>query len=206
MDLGDLKKELGFYLFNYKLLNISIMKNFLIYGFVYFFMTLTAEKGASDEVTACATTADVPSAPTYFSDDLVYNDELYTVVLRVDKQKNGEHLMTIEMQLKKDAYYVSPNAKGNFSGRFTIVWTDARHLNRDQALIEIPLSVKEFERPVNLVRVNTTYKQSLQVLSDTEFDASGYLQFTIEPRCTLEKVPFRLSYKKGRLSAKVEGC
>ena len=188
------------------------MKNFLIYGFVYFFMTFNAEKIQSQEGTARARAAVVPSAVTYFSDDLVYNDELYTVILRVDKQKNGAHLMTIEMQLKKGSYYVSPNAKGDFSGRFTLVWTDEALLNRDQALIETPLSVEEFDShpfvngPVNWVRVHTTYKQSLQVLSETEFEASGYLQFTIEPRCTLEKVPFRLSYKKGRLRMKTDGC
>jgi hypothetical protein len=182
------------------------MNNYLFYGLVYFFMTINADKTKSQEVTASATTQAKQSTTTYFSDDLVYNDDLYTLLLRVDKQKNGEHLMSIQMQLKKDSYFVSPNTKGNFSGRFTIVWDNADFLNRDQALIETPVSVEEFERPVNLVRVNTTYKQSLRVLTNKNFDVSGYLQFTIEPRCTLEKVPFILTYVNGRLSVKTNGC
>ena len=182
------------------------MNNYLVYVLVYFFMTFNTEKIQSQEAIPTTTSAVRVSAPTYFSDDLVYNDELYTVVLRVDKQKNGEHLMTIQMQLKKNSYFVSPNTKMDFSGRFKIVWDNADYLKTNNFLIETPLSVEEFNRPVNLVRVDTTYKQLLKVLSSKDFEVSGHLQFTIEPRCTLEKVPFRLSYKKGKLSVKMDGC
>ena len=44
------------------------------------------------------------------------------------------------------------------------------------------------------------------MLSTENFEAYGYLQFTIEPRCTLEKVPFILSFVDGKLSIKFDGC
>ena len=188
------------------------MNNYLIYGVLCFFMGFTAEHIQSHEVSATDKTQVTPSEPTYFSDDLVFNDELYTVVLRVDQQKNSDYLMTVEMLLKKNAYFVSPNSRRDFSGRFTIVWKDVNYLKLDEVLTETPLSLEEFDPhpfvkgPVNWVRVNTTYKQSLKVFSEENFEVSGYLQFTIEPRCSLEKLPFRLSYKNGRLSAVVEGC
>ena len=188
------------------------MNNYLFYGLVYFFMTFNADTPLRQEASALAKTAVVQSEATYFSDDLVYNDDLYTVLLRVDKQKKGGYLMSIQMQLKKDSYYVSPNATGDFSGKFTIVWENADFLNREQALIETPLSVEEFDPhpfvngPVNWVRVNTSYKQLLQVRTTKDFDVTGYLQFTIEPRCSLEKLPFRFTFVNGKLQVKNDGC
>ena len=113
------------------------------------------------------------------------------------------------MQLKKDAYFVSPNAIGDFSGKFTIVLTEPSKIQANGAIIETPLSKVDYEKHngmVNFVRENTTYKQTLKMLSTENFEAYGYLQFTIEPRCTLEKVPFILSFVDGKLSIKFDGC
>lgn len=73
--------------------------------------------------------------------------------------------------------------------------------------METPLSkVDENHGFVKWVRQNTHYKQSLKVLSNENFEVYGYIQFTIEPRCTLEKIPFILSYVDGKLSVKMDGC
>lgn len=53
------------------------------------------------------------------------------------------------------------------------------------------------------MRENTTYKQALKVNSETDFKVSGLIQFTIEPRCSLEKI----GYKSGSISViKLLGC
>lgn len=150
--------------------------------------------------------------PTHFSDDVVREDALYTSIIRVDKQSDDIYVLSIQMNLKKDAYFVSPNAKGHFSGKFTIVLPEVDQLQRSGVILETPLSKEEFDShpfvngPVNWVRIDTNYKQTLKVISKENFEVSGYLQFTIEPRCTMEKVPFILSYVDGKLSLKMDGC
>lgn len=149
---------------------------------------------------------------THFSDDVVREDELYTSIIRVDKQSDDEYVLSVQMILKKESYFVSPNAKRDFSEKFTIVLTEADKLKLSNAIIETPLSKEEIDShpfvngPVNWVRVNTNYKQTLKVLSNENFEVSGYLQFTIEPRCTMEKVFFILSNVDGKLSLKMDGC
>jgi hypothetical protein len=145
--------------------------------------------------------------PTFFSDDLVREDPLYTTIIRIDKQSEKEHLLSIQMNVKKNSYFVSPTEPGSFTGKFTIVLTEPQHLQINGSIIETPLSkVDENEGFVKWVRQNTHYKQSLKVLTNENFEVYGYLQFTIEPRCTLEKIPFILSYVDGKLSVKLDGC
>lgn len=145
--------------------------------------------------------------PTYFSDDLVKEDPLYTTIIRIDKQSDKEHVLSIQMNLEKNGYFVSPTESGSFTGKFTIVLTEPQHLQTNGAIIETPLSkVDENEGYVKWVRQNTNYKQSLKVLTNENFEVYGYIQFTIEPRCTLEKIPFILSYVDGKLSVKIDGC
>jgi hypothetical protein len=145
--------------------------------------------------------------PTHFSDDLVREDPLYTAIVRVDKQSDKEHLLSIQMNLKQHSYFVSPTEPGSFTGKFTIVLTEPQHVQTYGAIIENPLSkVDENEGFVKWVRQNTHYKQSLKVLTKENFEVSGHIQFTIEPRCTLEKIPFILSYVDGKLSVKMDGC
>ena len=189
------------------------MNNYLFYGLLQFLIGFTAEKIQPQEVVATtAIEKSMPPLVTYFSDDVVFKDELYTAILRVDKQQNETYQMDIQMHLKKGAYFVSPNAKGNFSGRFTLVLTENDKLQRSGAIIETPLSVEEFDNhpfvnsPINTIRVTTNYKQSFALFSKKDFEVNGYLQFTIEPRCTLEKVPFVLSYTNGKLSVRMNGC
>lgn len=145
--------------------------------------------------------------PTYFSDDLVKEDPLYTTIIRIDKQSNKEHVLSIQMKVKQHGYFISPTEPGSFTGKFTIVLTEPQHLKTNGAIIETPLSkVDENEGYVKWVRQNTHYKQSLKVLTKENFEVSGHIQFTIEPRCTLEKIPFILSYVDGKLSVKMDGC
>lgn len=145
--------------------------------------------------------------PTHFSDDLVREDSLYTAIIRIDKQSDKEHLLSIQMNLKNNSYFVSPTEPGSFTGKFTIVLTEPQHLQTNGVIMETPLSkVDESEGFVKWVRQNTHYKQSLKVLTNENFEVSGHIHFTIEPRCTLEKIPFILSYVDGKLSVKMDGC
>lgn len=189
------------------------MKHYVIFGLLQFLLTVTAEKFPTQEVITAAVTKDsVSSLPTFFSDELLYNDELYTAIVRVDKQQNDDYQMSVQMHLKKGSYFVSPNTKRDLKGRFMIVLSDVDHLRRSGTILESPLSVEEYDPhpfvngPVNWVRRTTNYKQSFTLLSTKDFQVNGYLQFTIEPRCSLEKIPFILSYTNGKLVVLADRC
>ena len=184
------------------------MNKNLFYGLLILLFNYSCTNVHSQEIASTANRQDsVYVSPTHFSDDLVRDDALYTSIIRVDKQENDEYLFTVQMYLKKNAYFVSPNEPKIFSGKFTIVITEPQKISTTGTIAELPLStVDKNEGFVHLVRKNTTYKQTLKVLSEEDFEASGYIQFTIEPRCTLEKIPFVLSFVNGKLSVKLDGC
>ncbi|MFY0483239.1 hypothetical protein ACI6PS_11595 [Flavobacterium sp. PLA-1-15] len=186
------------------------MNNSLFYGLVLLSFNYNCTKMNSQEIASVATMRDsVYVGPTHFSDDLVRDDALYISTIRVDKRQNDEYVLSVQMNLKKDAYFISPNAKRAFSGKFTLVLPDSTKIATNGAISETPLSKEERDKGeglVNFVRRNTHYKQSLKVLTNENFEVNGHIQFTIEPRCTLEKIPFILSYVDGKLSVKMDGC
>jgi len=186
------------------------MNNSLIYGFAILSITYNCTNVNSQDFAANATAQDsVYVMPTHFSDDLVRDDALYTSLIRVDKQHDDDYVLSVQMNLKKDAHFVSPNAQRAFSGKFTIVLDEPGKIQALGTLIEKPLSIEELDQReglVNWVRKSTNYRQKLKILSGENFEVRGHVQFTIEPRCTLEKIPFLLSQKDGKLSLKLEGC
>lgn len=186
------------------------MNNSLFYGLALLSFNYNCTNVNSQRIASNAIMQDsVYVGPTHFSDDLVRDDALYTSIIRVDKQQNDEYVLSVQMNLKKDAYFISPNAKRDFSGKFTLVLINPDKIATNGAIIETPLSKEELDKGeglVNFVRKNTHYKQTLKVLSSENFEVMGHIQFTIEPRCTMEKVPFILSYVDGKFSVRMDGC
>lgn len=184
------------------------MNNSFFYGVLLLSFNYNCAEVNSQDIAANTTMQDsVYVGQTHFSDDVVREDPLYTAIIRIDKQSDKEHVLSIQMNVKQHGYFVSPTEPGAFTGKFTIVLTEPKHLQTNGAIIETPLSkVDENEGFVKWVRQNTHYKQPLKVLSKENFEVYGYIQFTIEPRCTLEKIPFILSYVDGKLSVRMDGC
>lgn len=184
------------------------MSNNLFFGLLLISLNYNCTEMNSQETAANTTMQDsVYVGPTHFSDDLVREDDLYTSIIRVDKQNKDEFVLSIQINFKKNSYFVSPNEKRDFTGKFTVVLTETEKLIPTGAIIENPMSkVDQYKGFANLVHDNTNYKQTLNVLSAENFEVYGYIQFTIEPRCTLEKIPFILSFMDGKLRVKMDGC
>ena len=140
------------------------------------------------------------------------NSEPYTIAFHTDQLPNDVYEFVVTMKLHNGSYYVSPNAKRDFSGKFTIQLDDTDKLNPIADLVETPLSVEEYDPhpfvngTVNWVRVNTTYKQQLKVTTQENFQLKGMIQFTIEPRCTLEKIPIIFKYYNGKMRVELFQC
>jgi hypothetical protein len=143
--------------------------------------------------------------------ELTITDNLYDLQFNIEKSENKNYLV-ISIQLKNDSFFVSPNAKQDFTGKFTLDLGSYKDINLNGKLIETPPSVEEYDpHPfvnglVNWVHANTIYKQELNILNKDDFEVFGRVQFTIEPRCTLEQIPFSIVYKDGKLTLVEPKC
>lgn len=140
------------------------------------------------------------------------SSEPYELKLNSHKIDAVIYDLEISMVLNNNAHFVSPNAKRDFLGKFTIIIDDNNNFKLHGNLIETPLSVEENDlHPfvnglVNWVRINTTYKQQLKVITPGDFQVKGMIQFTIEPRCTLEKIPIIIKYENGEMKFEIFQC
>ena len=186
------------------------MKHNLFYVLILLSINYSCTNVNSQESASNTETLNIGSIiPTHFSDDVMHVDQLYTSIIRVDKVIQNEYVLSIQMNLKNGSYFISPNEESDFTGKFIINITNSEKIIANEAIIETPLSKGELNNHgslVNWVRQSTNYKQTLKVLTNDDFEVSGYIQFTIEPRCTLEKIPFILSNTNGKLSIRIDGC
>ena len=140
------------------------------------------------------------------------NKDLYAVKISSLSESANLHNLIIDMRLKDGGHFVSPNATGDFSGKFTLKIDENVAFKPVSKLIETPKSVEEIDPhpfvngPINWVRTNTTYKQQIKLNSAEPFEVKGFIQFTIEPACTLEKVPFIIKYENNDLKFEFFGC
>ena len=164
-----------------------------------------AMAGADIKAETALTEATVVDQPALFP-------EPYELGFTMNKLENNFYDFEVSMVLHNGAHYISPNAVREFKGKFTIKMDDTDKLETIDGLIETPRSVEEIDPhpftngTVNWVRENTTYHQKLKPTVDSNFEVKGFIQFTIEPRCTLEKVPFIIKYVGGDMRVELFGC
>jgi hypothetical protein len=133
-------------------------------------------------------------------------EEPYELSLQVKKLKNNTYNLTVIMELGEGAHYVSPNSKGDYKGKFVMLLEENTKLTMSGKFTEYPTAKESIDPwrgdPVNFVTENTTHTQQFTITDTNDFEVSGLIQFTIEPRCTLEKVTFTISNRNGKLEIK----
>jgi len=129
------------------------------------------------------------------------SDELYTLQFKIEKTENNQHNLVIDVKLHKGSSFISPFETKKFKGKFYMDLGSYKDLSLDESIIETPQAVAEYDgfenAPVIWVKENTTYTQLLNIKTDEGFEVLGRVIFTIEPRCSLETIPFGISYKNG---------
>lgn len=145
-------------------------------------------------------------------EDAIETKNLYSIDLTYNQLGDNTFALVIDMTLKDDAHYVSPNSKVAYKGRFTLSLKDHKDLELIGNLMEAPETVEEIDLhpfingPVNWVRENTRYEQRIKINTNDDFQTYGVIQFTIEPRCTLEKIPVAISYHEGKFKFVIDNC
>lgn len=135
----------------------------------------------------------------------------YELKLETHKLSEGIYDLEMKMYLYHDAFYASPNEKKDLKGKFTFVIANNDFFTLENNLIETPLSAEKHDYYSSdygpkWIRENTSYKQKLEITSEEDFEVRGHIQFTIEPRCTLEKIPVFIKYEKGVMKFEIDGC
>lgn len=149
---------------------------------------------------------------TYYYDTLTTDE--YQIMFGVNELRGNKAELVISMELFDNSFFVSPNAKRDFKGKFTLDLPESEHLTYLDDIEEIPLSVEEYdEHPfvdglVNWVREDTKYFQKVTLNTEEDFYLIGELKFVIEPKCTMEKIRLSIRQVGGYLkfSEQPEGC
>ncbi len=143
---------------------------------------------------------------------LTISDDLYDLQIKIETTEYNTHNLVFDIKLHKGSQFISPYAKRDFKGKFFMDLGSYNDIGFQGEIIETPRSVEEFDShpfvfgTVNWVRVNTIYKQPLKLKAQGDVEVFGRIKFTIEPRCTLEQIPFSISYKSGKMQIKEAKC
>lgn len=127
--------------------------------------------------------------------------EPYELGVAIEQIQGNEYLLTFTMNLESGSYYVSPISPGDFSGIFALSFDEHSEIDIVGKMTEDPQSNDTIDvwagGPVNLVQESTVHTQKVIIQSTKDFKIRGKLQFTIEPRCTLEENWFTIYEKNG---------
>ena len=189
------------------------MKNIILFFSLFILLSCKIDhsktKPNTETVFAEIPKSEVSMQPVYGPN---FPSDPYELKLDIHQLKNFTYDLEIMMLLNHDSYFISPNAKREFKGKFTFFVDANNSFTLKNKLIETPLSKEEYDSHpfvnglVNWVRVNTSYKQKLLITTSEDFEVRGFIQFTIEPRCTLEKIPVIITYKNGVVKFEINNC
>ncbi|MCF6306935.1 MAG: hypothetical protein L3J09_03160 [Flavobacteriaceae bacterium] len=135
--------------------------------------------------------------------EFTINDSEYTLHFELEETKDNEQFLIILVEFHNNSEFISPFEDKEFKGKFNLSLGTTNHINFEGDIIETPQAVDAYDKFghqfVKWVKVNTIYRQRLTIKTKEDFKVLGRLQFTIEPRCTLEQIPFSISYKDGKM-------
>ena len=196
------------------------MVKYIILSFTLLF-TISCKKGNNAEKKEEKTVAenvkkDNYTSP-YYNNSFVYdvskNINPYELTMKTFQIDKNKHSFEIDIKLNQGAFFVSPKSKGDFKGKFRVEISDNKHIAIEKGIIENPLSKEVFDSHpyvngyVNWVKENTTYRKNYKIKTPKEnFTVTGVIKFVIEPRCTLEEIPFIIVHEHGELRVRRDGC
>lgn len=104
--------------------------------------------------------------------------------------------------------YMMPISNTTMSGIFKTSINDSVFLNSNYKLVEhgcpVVTNFVWSNAPQKVINGYVEYNQKISVISTKDFVTTGVIQFVIEPRCTLEKIPFTISYVNGEMKVSID--
>ena len=135
-------------------------------------------------------------------------DEPYKLTVNLRKDSANEYSLFVNMELDSGVYFMSSNSKYQYIGAMNIYMMPNEYMVMNEAFYEFPKSLPEYDIYRGdfsyFVRENTIIQKKIIIKTTEDFETNANIQFTIEPRCTMEFFGINLSYKNGVLSSEIE--
>ncbi|PHR72853.1 MAG: hypothetical protein COA67_03895 [Lutibacter sp.] len=139
-------------------------------------------------------------------------DAQYNIHIDVETTTENKLNLVVKMELKNGSHFASPHNTRNLKEQFYMDLGSYTDIDFVDAHIETPKpksgcgSSAYSDTKVNWIKTNTTYRQPLHVISKGDFQVFGRIKFVIEPRCTLEELPFAIISKNGEFKVTQPKC
>ena len=131
--------------------------------------------------------------------------EPYSILLTIEEENDSTFYLHSTLKIDSLSYMAS-TVNTTMSGIFKVNLIENSFINSTHDLIEKACPVVTnfvwSNSPQKVIMGKVEYIQKLTLNTQNEFTAKGEVQFVIEPRCTLEKIPFTLTFQNGNLSVK----
>jgi len=133
--------------------------------------------------------------------------EPYSISLNVERLNDSIYSLYAKINIDSISYMM-PIVNKTMTGIFKIDFLDSSVINSNYKLIEkaCPVVVNYIwsNPPHKVIKGKVEYIQKFSIHRPTDFVSKGLIQFVIEPRCTLEKFEFTLSYEAGEMNVKLD--
>ncbi len=136
----------------------------------------------------------------------------YDLLFTVKKAGDKTYTLITTMKLHGGSYYASPNCSRDLKGKFHVEVAEQEQVIMAKRFQEIPLALEGMlhhpvvQGPLDWIDQDTRYEHILTVNTKEDVDVPGSYRFTIEPRCTLEEIPFVIKQRSGVLTMERVGC
>lgn len=146
------------------------------------------------------------------TDTTIGQEHPYDLAFTLEQASDNSYTLVTTVKLHGGSYYGSPNCTRDLKGKFHVELADQKRIVLAEGMKEVALAVEEvYYHPfvhgqVEWVRVDTRYEQRLTVTTREDLEVEGLYRFTIEPRCTMEEIPFVIRQRGGRLTIERVGC
>ncbi len=129
----------------------------------------------------------------------------FAVDFSLEPVNGSQYNLAVNLVMKDSGSYVfSTTSNDGFSIPFDFLIKENESVLLGDSLLEFPASIEEFfpelEMLVKLIKVNTTFKRSLVLTSQKDFDVRGVVEFMYEPICIPYYIEFVLKQRSGKLS------
>lgn len=149
------------------------------------------------------------SARTALNND---NNQPYALYTHIEKLSDKEFDLIIDVELKDGAYFVSPNSKGDYKGKFSINILESNFVKVHPEIMETPIPIETINdyslKPVSWIKENTTFRKRFTITQNFDLFVRGTVQFVIEPQCVMTAKEFIIKFENGNFSVReyLGGC
>ncbi|MFK8045935.1 MAG: hypothetical protein AB8B72_10605, partial [Crocinitomicaceae bacterium] len=127
----------------------------------------------------------------------------FNVSFAIEEAETGEMTLVFEITTDSGYYFVSPHSEGLLQ-RLIFSTANTEYLSLTGELVERPLTWQEVDgrsgKKGRFVRKQTTYYQSINVKTETNFNVAGLIWLEILPSNQPYEVGFLVSKQAGKLT------